>query len=270
MSNTNKLSDKISDTGKAFCEILADAFDVDVSPDDRDRFFLQVAKYIRMSPGGRAEEYLDHFLSGDGTPKHFETSLLLAEDTGVSYRLRSEVVRRALGIRTLREKYQDSIMSLSGVALDDRKSITIFQHNYASSDWHLALGTFSFNWEPILCTEDRRFMTVRVYGSNTYKWHPKSPRITKFLHEAGFRLSENGLARNFEIIAKPIFMKVDIVQRETLELFAMTQANPRMRGLLSDERSETANEVSRVLEGVKNSADEVIEKVNSAYERLSR
>ena len=265
---SNGVTNTISSLGLEFAELLADAFDVDSSPDARDRFFLELAKRIRMEPGGRAEEYLDHFLLGSGKSKNFDIGELIASDKGVSNRLQSEVVRRVLNIRTIREKDQDQRMTLTAAAAQDRRVITIFQKNYENTDWQLSLGTFPFTWEVIGMSTDKRFIIVTIGGQNTYKWHPSDQRITQFLHRAGHRLAEGGGARNFEMVARPLVFRVSTVNREMLQLVTLKQTNPTPRGLFGSETSEAFNQANRVIIEIKDRATQAYDEAHGVLSEL--
>jgi hypothetical protein len=218
----------LNSTGTEFTNFMtAIRFPLGASQNEKDVFALELAKTIKMKPNGLAAEYLDHFLSGKATDKKFDTMRLLREDIGVKNRVVDEVSRRALGIRTLREKAEDSRMSLSAVAQRDRHLITVFQKTYKLPDWQLALGTFTFDWEVIYETEEA--MTVNLWGSNKYQWHPNSQRMTQFLHQAGARLHNNRYAapKNFDIVAAPAQLKVSKKNKLILEMSTFVQTNPR-------------------------------------------
>ena len=270
----DKLIDSINSMGQQFAETLADAFDVDSSRDERDRFFLKLAIRIRMQPGGRAEEYLNHFLSGDGSPKYFDIGDLIATDKGVANRLQSEVVRRVLKIKTVRELREDNRMSLTPEAAQDRNVITIFQKNYENTDWQLCLGTFPFTWDIIGMSDGKESIIVSIGGKNKYKWHPNDKRITRFLHEAGYRLAASGDARNFDMVAKPLVYKVSTVNREILRLATFTQTNPNHRGLIGDETSETISQVSRAFDEIQDRSTKILTEaykdLTDMYEKMTR
>lgn len=217
----------ISLAGKSFTDaMIAFRLPPNASQVEKDTYALELAKAIRFQEGGRAEEYLDHWLSGRATEKKFKLETLMYEDAGVRMRVTNEITRRALEIKTLRERFIDSRMSISSNAKRDRHIVTIFQKNYMNSDWHLALGTFPIDWEIIYETED--MIKVNAWGSNKYQWHPDSRRITQFLHQAGDRLAKNSNAApaNFEIVAEPIQLEISTRYRSVLKITTVTQTNP--------------------------------------------
>lgn len=227
MANTKRA---LNDLGKAITERLAAChFLLEdgrlPSQDEVDRYAFNLARVITMDPGGRSEEYLNHFLSGSGKTKNFDLNLLLRQDKGVNERLVNELYRRVHGVKTQREKHQDSLMTLTSSAQRSRKVITIFQHNFARRDWRYALGTFEFDWDIVAKTND--MITLKVWGQNVYQWHPKSGRVTEYLHNSGARLNNSGAAKNFTMRAKPALIhipsKVDSLYKQT----TFTQTNPR-------------------------------------------
>lgn len=225
---SKELVTKINNLGNDFTNLIASIFlDEHTSQSQKDRFRLELAKHCAMKPNGLAAQYLEHFLDGSGTPKTFSTQQLVNQDNGVSQRLNGEVYRRSLEIKTLREKCEDSRMSLTKAAQKDRDVITIFQKNFRIRDWQLALGTFAFNWEVI--QESEKQLRVRVWGENTYTWHPNSKRITQFLHQAGSRLSKAGYAKDFQIVAQPMILIVSKQNTDMLRMSTFTQTNPAHR-----------------------------------------
>jgi hypothetical protein len=254
---------KVSDYGKSYADSLADM--KKIPKKDRDKFYMELARDIAMKPGGRAAEYLDHFLGGSGTPKEFSIEQLLSEDKNVKDRLTNEIVRRVLNIKTLREKGQDQKMSLTEAAQKDREVITIFQKNYDNEDWNNALGTYPFTWDVIGVTDDKKFIKVSIKGQDTYEWHPGDSRQTKFLHEAGDRLKKTGQAKEFEMIARPYTYYISTENKDLLEMITFEQTNPKrttwenikrksgQAGNMVDEARKAAWESARdaLLEGLK-------------------
>lgn len=223
---SSELVEKINRLGSNFADLMASIFlDGGATRAERDRFKLRLARHCAMEPHGLAAEYLDHFLKGSGSPRLFSTEQLLRDDPGVAERLHGEVYRRVHGIKTVRERVTDSRMSPAPWVLQDRKIITIFQHTYATRDWQLALGTFPFEWQVIGQSEE--VYRVRVWGENTYTWHPDSRRITRFLHQAGSRLSTLGEARDFKIAATSHVLSIAKGGTEWLRKTTLTQANPK-------------------------------------------
>lgn len=211
--------------GSAFADFLAFiSLDENKNKFGKDEFILRLARHLTMNPEGLAARYLENFLSGTGNQMTFSTEKLLKDDAGVAERIIGEVSRRALGTKTVRESAQDSRMCLTSSAKADRRIITIFQKNYKVRDWQLALGSFSFDWE-VIADSDKE-MRVRIWGEDIYTWHPNSLRITQFLHQAGYRLSQTGKAKDFKIVAQPTTVIVSKKYADLLKLSASTQVNP--------------------------------------------
>ena len=201
-----------------------------LSQDAADVLVLELAKFIKMQPNGRAAKYLDHFLFGDGTRMDFDCATLIREDAGVRERVRSEIRKRLKANPAL------TVQNKSGGAF----TVWIRQKDFAMPDWHLALGSFPINWEPLasgsvgragaLCSSEtgtdwldsgtlarvrhqspverlQRLAPprkVRISGANEYKWHPAAPRVTQCLHQAADRLTKSQMkSQNFWMFAKP-------------------------------------------------------------------
>jgi hypothetical protein len=220
---------------KSSIELVCDAVDSyakneGMNRDMSDLLVLELAKFIKMKPGGRAARYLDHFLFGDGSRMEFECATLIREDAGVRERVRSEIRQRLAAHPELAAQHR------SGGPF----TVWIRQKDFAVSDWHLALGSFPINWEPLssgsggrACSPDagadwldagtmarsrhqsptERLLRVvlpskvRLSGANEYKWHPAAPRVTQCLHQAADRLTKSKVkSQNFWMAAKPCTM----------------------------------------------------------------
>lgn len=207
-----------------------------VSQDVADILVLELAKHIKMRPEGRAAKYLDHFLFGDGTAMEFDCAVLLREDAGVRERVRSEVRRRLSANPAL------ATQRMTGGPF----TVWIRQHDFALPDWHLALGSFPMNWQPIssrpgadtgtMCrsgagvdwldtgtsartrhlspTERITRLAIprkaRVAGANEYKWHPTVERVTQCLHQAADRLTKSQVkSQTFWMVGRPCIVNLD-------------------------------------------------------------
>jgi len=193
-------------------EVVCQAVDLAVksvggSQTESDAALLLLAKHVKMKPKGLAAEYLMHFLRGTGEPKTFDTKRLLDEDSGVRSRLEMEILRKISDVKVKSEKR---------TSYDP--CITIFQSNFSNRDWQYALGTFNFDWQQILCTEDHYY--VRISGQNEYTWHPEALRITQCVHRAGARLNGVGAGKNFSIHATPLTLVFSEVRRQMVEWVA--------------------------------------------------
>jgi hypothetical protein len=199
-----------------------------------DRALFELARWVKMTPDGRAAKFLDHFLRGAGSDIVFDCATLLKEDAGVRRRVQSEIDRRLKLHPGLAER------KLSGGDF----LIPIRQKDYEVQDWCYALGSFAIEWEviqePELHTRAAQCSSktghdwldsgtmmlsrsrppgilkpsrlppskVKVYGANEYKWHPAAPRVTQCIHQAGDRLTRSNLlhASNYWMIASPCLM----------------------------------------------------------------
>jgi len=204
-----------------------------LSQDSADVLLLELAKYIKMRPDGRAAQYLDHFVFGDGSTKSFDCATLILQDAGVRERVRSEIRKR------LRAHPELATRTMSGGLF----TVWIRQSDFQQADWLLALGSFPIEWQAIgpgssrggggLCSAHLgqewldtgtlarakhqspmdRISSVatptraRLSGSNEYKWHPAAPRVTQCLHQAADRLAKSRVqSMNFWMVARPCTM----------------------------------------------------------------
>lgn len=218
-----KLIAALQAAGEKYADIVTGIQSSNDSPDEKNRKIMELAKKLTMKPGGRAEEYLDHFLDGSGNDKHFMIQTLIAEDSAVSTRLATECVRRCLGLKTWREQRRSARMTPDP---DLNKYITIFQKTYANRDWAFALGTFNFEYALVNVSDDAKRIFVRLSGDNTYRWHPEENRITKFIHQAADSLVKSGSAKNFKIVAIPAVLVFSVLNRDLLSITSARQYNP--------------------------------------------
>lgn len=144
----------------------------------KDRALLELAKFATMENGGRAQEYLNHYLEGSGTPKYFKASDLLSEDPNVA-----QVLASAVSLEAAKAPLKPGQTGIVGLR----------QRDISVLDWKLALGSFPLKWTYIAtrATNGVTLLELTVKGSNEYKWHPDdSKRDTQVLHQAAARLQK--------------------------------------------------------------------------------
>lgn len=149
-----------------------------------DRWTLEVAQWATMRPGGKAEEFLQHYLRGSGLEKPVSVHQLLQEDSGVR-RTVEEEIRRQLA-RTSTE---------GGI-------VPVPQRAFANQDWRYATGSLNMRWKRLAQSLPPGQIVVELSFRNEYRWHPKEPRITQCVHQAAENLKQNG-AREYWIVGAP-------------------------------------------------------------------
>ena len=186
---------------------------------------------ILFGATGRAMKHIDHFIGATGTEMDVPLDRLLAEDQSVKDRLIEETYRRALRIPTVREQANLDRQSAGLVSLVHPggidPEITIFQHNYSSTDWWGALGTYSVRLDVVgNLTARSSSVAVLLQGDNLYTWHPKEDRSSKRVHEIGARLEQLGGGKSFPMRSKPTMVLIDTSRAAILRLTTMQQTNP--------------------------------------------
>lgn len=144
-----------------------------------DLRIMTLARDREMQRGGRAERFLNHYLSGIGTPISFSLIDLFSEDSGVagrvSRKVNEEVQKAEVGGREL--------IGLTG-------TVPVHQIYFSNRDWQFATGSLNIQWE---CRGETVRNTVPllaldVWCRNIYRWHPEVPRATQCVHQAAVRL----------------------------------------------------------------------------------
>ena len=148
-----------------------------------DRWTLEVAEWATMKPGGRAAEFLNHYLSGSGTDIPVDISTLLREDAGVLM-----TVEREISSQINRPMCPTFVVPLP-------------QRVFTNPDWQYATGSINMHWKrlPMLVSSDR--VTVELSFRNQYRWHPKERRISQCVHQAAEDLKQRG-ARDYWITGR--------------------------------------------------------------------
>jgi hypothetical protein len=128
---------------------------------------LDAARHGTMIPGGRASQFLDHYLDGKGADLQVDVRRLLLEDEGVRKRLAS-------------------VMKVSA-----RGCVFIRQSDYSSHDWKFALGGIDrMDYEV-----DPAAQTVHLWFRDRYQWHPEDKaRPSNCIHIAAVELKSSGAA----------------------------------------------------------------------------
>lgn len=140
-----------------------------------DRTLIEMAKIVMMKSGGRAEEYINHYMDGTGTPKYFMASQLLNEDSGVSRGF----------INAINNEAKKSRMKPG-----QKGRYWVKQEYYTNKDWWMALGSFPLDWVYMgeRQSNGTTMLELTISGKNEYKWHPDEDRETKLVHQAADRL----------------------------------------------------------------------------------
>lgn len=170
---------------------------------------FEVARTVMMAPNGHADRHLSHFFDGNGADLPVDLRLLMNEDRNVKARIELELLRRI--------SPDGKVQNEKFATLADQ-SITIFQSTYENKDWKFALGTFPIDWRPLRF--DGRYHYFQISGRNSYQWHEAAKRITIALHQAGQRLADAGVAKNFDMVAQPITIMVSEQNRKLVEIVA--------------------------------------------------
>lgn len=149
-----------------------------------DQTALEIARWVKMTPNGRASKFLDYYLSGSGREMKVNILSLLEEDDGISSALKL----------TIRKGLHENPAIGSG-------RVPLPQRVFTNQDWQYATGSIVMDWSlnPV-CVAGK--ISVTLSFRNTYRWHPKEPRITQCLHQAAENLKVHG-AKDFEMIGGP-------------------------------------------------------------------
>lgn len=149
-----------------------------------DQTALEIARWATMSPNGRASKFLDHYLTGSGQPMNVDIITLLDQDAGVRSALRDGI----------RKGLRDNPAIGSG-------SVPLSQRVFTNKDWQYATGSLVMDWSlnPV-CLAGK--ISVTLSFRNTYRWHPKEPRITQCLHKAAEDLKVSG-AKDYDMVGGP-------------------------------------------------------------------
>lgn len=191
----------------------------------RQQTFRDVGEAM-FDPGGLALAHIEHFLGCSGESLEIDPEKLLRDNPSIKLRVESEVRRRALRIKTLKES---STFSLYRDGIDP--ILTIFQWNFDDRDWWGALGTYEFELRRLerKTEHSESLVIVNIYGKNEYKWHTDRESVSKAIHQFGAKLVADGLAKNFWMLAKP--MRRDVIGKpatdDPLADFAFAQENPK-------------------------------------------
>ena len=149
-----------------------------------DRWTLEVAQWATMRPGGKAEEFLKHYLRGTGLDKAVSIHQLLQEDSGVRRTVEEEIKRQLS--RTSTE---------GGI-------VPIPQRMFANQDWRYATGSLNMRWKRVPKSVASGQIVVELSFRNEYRWHPKEYRISQCVHQAADNLKQTG-ARDYWIVGAP-------------------------------------------------------------------
>ncbi len=204
---------------------------------------LDVGK-IMFVPKGRAMKFLGHFLQGRGDAVTINWFDLEKDDKNVRARLHAELVRRALGMDTIKES-----LVKNTILQEDRSVITIFQHTYSNADWYYALGSFDVRFEiakPI--STPQPFVNVRIWGLNKYQWYADENRVTQRIHEVASELVKARKAASFFIEMKPVEISIPINADNLFYANEGFQNNPNGgRSILSAEQMKLARKKAEEL-----------------------
>jgi len=150
-----------------------------------DRWTLDVAQWATMRTGGKAEEFLHHYLAGSSLDKVVDILALLRDDVGVR-----ETVEREISIQL---KRPGMTVSTGNVALP--------QSAFKNRDWQYATGSLNMNWRRMASSPPGQ-VTVELSLGNQYRWHPKEPRVSQCVHQAAENLKQTG-AKDYWIVGRP-------------------------------------------------------------------
>lgn len=131
---------------------------------------LEAARHETMLPGGRASQFLDHYLNGKGAKGadlQVDLRPLLLDDEGVRKRL------------------------ASAMKVSPRGCVFVRQSDYDSHDWQFALGGIDrMDYEV-----DPTAQTVHLWFKDRYQWHPEDKtRPSNCVHIAAVELKSSGAA----------------------------------------------------------------------------
>lgn len=128
---------------------------------------LEAARRGTMMPGGRASQFLDHYLDGKGADLPVDLRTVLVEDEGVRKRV------------------------ASAIKVAPRGCVFVRQSDYSSHDWQFALGGIDrMDYEV-----DPTAGTVHLWFKDRYQWHPEDKaRPSNCVHIAAVELKSSGAA----------------------------------------------------------------------------
>lgn len=155
-----------------------------------DLQIMTLAKARTMDKGGRAEQFLNHYLAGSGEPIHFSLRTLMEEDPGVRARIFGAInAARAQAKKPGSEHSRDAPV-LSQSSPVSSGSVDIPQKYFRNHDWQFATGSLNVNWRFIeeISRNGVVMMKVEVWTSNIYRWHPEDARRTQCVHQAAVNL----------------------------------------------------------------------------------
>ncbi|WP_429940962.1 hypothetical protein ACQY1G_15665 [Agrobacterium vitis] len=158
-----------------------------------DLQIMTLAKARTMDKGGRAEQFLNHYLAGSGEPIHFSLRTLMEEDPGVRARIFGAVNAARAPLKNSKAENSRTAPILSPSSHPASSGIVdIPQTNFRNHDWQFATGSLNVNWQFI--EEINRngviMMKVEVWTTNIYRWHPEDDRRTQCVHEAAANLQQ--------------------------------------------------------------------------------
>lgn len=199
-----------------------------MSQEQRDRAIVQLADvYLKSKTGGarRPTEYLRKYLKGDGKAERISLFQMLVEDAGVNASARRQIMtylaqeklfadtgldlspsgrlntRQQLGVRA----GQDNLYAQYAKLMTRPLFVNITQDDYKLPEWWGALGSIQLNWQLMGLTDGKRGAFVRLWGVNTYRWHPSVGRVSQKVHQALERLKTFG-AKEFDMIFEPALL----------------------------------------------------------------
>lgn len=141
-----------------------------------DRTALEIAKTVKMKPGGVAEKHLEKYLKGKGGIEEVDLSKWWRNNK----RIREKVVSRVL----------NSFLQ-SGIKKD---TIPLNNGDFDDKEWWYALGRINLEYE--ITNVEKRQLSANLFFQNMYDWHPEEKSSIQCLHEAANRLKNLG-ARDF-------------------------------------------------------------------------
>ncbi|MCM2448785.1 hypothetical protein [Agrobacterium vitis] len=144
-----------------------------------DAMIMQVAKYVAMKRGGRAEAYLGHYLAGSGTAVKFSIKQLMDEDAGVRLRI----------YKWINDTVAVAEKAGRPVSVQD-DNIPIPQRFFHNEDWQFATGSLNVRCRFVDLADKGcgKHIVAEVWCGNVYQWHPNEPRLTQSLHQAAVNL----------------------------------------------------------------------------------
>lgn len=171
--------------------------------------------------------FLSKYLGGSGDAETIDLYQLLAEDKGVRRSVHSQIktflsqelffkdtgidlsrsgrlsTAKSLGVSNAENAYRQKLTSLQCKEL----FIDIPQSDFQIMDWCNATGGIKLKWSLIDVREDKKAVFAKLWGSNTYRWHPEVPRKSQRLHQVLKRLKKFG-AKEFEMVFSPCLISI--------------------------------------------------------------